>query len=90
MVSMVADLARIYHYSIDHVLAMPMRRAAFLWSRGRIAERMQAFRIAGAMNGVDIDKEKSHESEEREVFRTGKPSAAGQAIIDGMMGGEDD
>ena len=82
---MIADLCRIYHYSLESVISMPMKQASFLWGRGILAERMQAYRIAGAMNGVDIDKEQAKAKEQKRVFKTGKPSAEGQAIIDRML-----
>ncbi len=82
---MIADLCRIYHYSLESVISMPMKQASFLWGRGILAERMQAYRIAGAMNGVDIDKEQAKVKEQKRVFRTGQPSPEAQAIIDNML-----
>lgn len=85
---MIADLCRIYHYSLESVISMPIKQASFLWGRGILAERLQAYRIAGAMNGVDIDKERAKVKEQKSVFRTGKPSPEAQAIIDNMLKGE--
>jgi hypothetical protein len=64
---------------------MPMKQAVFLWSRGVAAERMQAFRIAAAINGVDIDAKREETKEQKRVFASGKPSARGQAVIDSML-----
>jgi len=85
---MIADLCRLYHYTIDHVLSMPLNRAGFLWGRGVAAERMQAYRIAAAMNGVDIDKKREDDRERRREFREGRPSEQGKAIMDALMRGE--
>lgn len=75
-----------YHYDINAVLSLSMPRASFLWAHGINAERNQAFRIAGAINGVDTDKEKQERKERKREFLSGKPSPQGQAIIDRMMG----
>jgi hypothetical protein len=42
---------------------MPYGKACYYWSRGWYAEKMQAYRIAGAMWGKDIDAEIEQESE---------------------------
>ena len=85
MLDMIADLCRLYHFSIDHVLAMPMNRASFLWGRGISAERMQACRIAGFVNGVNIDKEIEEKERRKREFKTGKPSEEGEAIMKQIM-----
>ena len=85
MLDMVADLCRLYHFSVDHVLSMPMNRASFLWGRGIASERMQAARIAGFVNGVNIDAEIASKEKRRREFRDGRPSDEGAAIIKAMM-----
>jgi len=82
---MIADLCRLYHYSVDHVLSMPMGRASFLWGRGVSAERIQAFRIASAMNGVNLDKEMADKKKRKREYLSGKPSEEGERIMKAMM-----
>lgn len=82
---MIADLCRLYHYSVDHVLSMPFGRASFLWGRGVSAERIQAFRIAAAMNGVNLDKEISDKKRRKRDYLAGRPSAEGEQIMKAMM-----
>ena len=82
---MVSDLCRVYHYTIDQVLLMPLKHASFLWGRGLAAERIQAARIGGFVNGVNIDKKMEEAKEQKAILKTGKPSAEAQEIIDRMM-----
>ena len=90
MLDMIADLCRLYHYSVDHVLSMPMSRAAFLWGRGVSAERLQAFRIAAAINGQNLDKMMAEKEQRKREFRDGRPSEEGEAIIRRIMEGNTD
>ena len=45
-------------------MSMPLDKALQYWIRGKTAEKMHALRIAGHMNGVDVDAEMSKKSEE--------------------------
>lgn len=45
-------------------MSMPLEKALQYWIRGKTAEKLNALRIAGHMNGVDVDAEMSKKSEE--------------------------
>lgn len=45
-------------------MSMPLDKALQFWIRGKTAEKLNALRIAGHMNGVDVDAEMSKKSEE--------------------------
>ena len=45
-------------------MSMPLDKALQYWIRGKTAEKLNALRIAGHMNGVDVDAEMSKKSEE--------------------------
>ena len=45
-------------------MSMPLDKALQFWIRGKTAEKLNALRIAGHMNGVDVDAEMSKQSEE--------------------------
>lgn len=45
-------------------MSMPLDKALQFWIRGKTAEKLNALRIAGHMNGVDVDAEIAKKTEE--------------------------
>ena len=45
-------------------MSMPLDKALQFWIRWKTAEKLNALRIAGHMNGVDVDAEVAKKTEE--------------------------